>query len=54
MFLLKKRAIIKVSSVLERTRKSALFMWKLPFSQILYRALFDSCNLSISVFPPIP
>ena len=31
--LLQKCAITKVPSVLEGTRKSALFMWKCPFSQ---------------------
>ena len=42
MFLLQKCAITKVPPVLERTSKSALFMQKCPFSQILNHAPFDS------------
>ena len=50
MFLLQKNAITKVPSVLERTRKSALFMWKWPFSQIPYHALFDSWGKHYSIY----
>ena len=40
-FLVQKRAIRKEVSALERMRKSALFMYKCPFLQVLYHALFQ-------------